>query len=109
MVDALPLSQVNSCDLARPEADGVMAVGCAWPDSDVLATKSFRHLPKPAFEADVVFRGADAANDLVLIVVYAGQPIRHRSATDLVAVCRHVLPQRLVRTYNVVDRAPVIK
>src|SRR5437764_13629736 len=87
------------------EEDAVVAVDCEGPDGNALTAKGLRHLPVASLETDVVLGGGNAADDLVCVVFGLRQAIRHLPRAWAVAVGGHVLVQRLVRAFEIIDRA----
>src|SRR5262245_48691379 len=109
MTDTFEIGQVDSSDLVCAEEDAVVAIGRQWSDCDALATEGLWHLPEPSFEADVILAHWDSTYDLVVIVFDLGKPVRHGSRTRSISACRHLLTERFVRPFEIVDQTPLIE
>jgi len=68
MADTFRVGQVECCDLVGSEVDAVLTVCGVWSDRNALSPEGARHVPQPAFEADVVLGHRDGAHDLVLVI-----------------------------------------
>src|ERR1044071_1241777 len=81
------------------------SVGIERTDRKPFTSEGLRHFPQSAFETDVSLGGGDRADDLVFVVVYLWQAVRHGARTGAVAACRNVVVQCLVRAVESVDGA----
>src|SRR5262245_23277528 len=104
MTDTLSVGEVNHCDLVGAEADGVLTIGRERTDRNAFAAKCLRHFPAPPLEADVVLAGRSRAHDLVAVVFSLGQPIGHRPRARPIAACWHLLIERLMRPFEIVQQ-----
>src|ERR1700694_6307131 len=76
MADTFRAGQVECCDLVGSEVDAVLTVFAVWPDRNALSAEGARHVPQPAFEADVVLGHRDGAHDLVLVIFDLREAVR---------------------------------
>src|SRR3984957_10300946 len=91
ITDTLSVGQVNVCDFISAEEDAVFAVNSAWPDCECFAAEGFRDFPEAAFEADIGFGCADAADDLAVVVFDLGRMFGHGAVARPVTAGRHLL------------------
>src|SRR4030081_2843851 len=109
MADTFRAGQVECCDLVGSEVDAVLTVFAVWPDRHALSTEGARHVPQPAFEADVVLGHRDGAHDLVLVIFDLREAVRHGARARPIPARRHLLTKRLMRPLKIVDRAPSVE
>ncbi|MDA9488451.1 hypothetical protein XI08_04320, partial [Bradyrhizobium sp. CCBAU 11361] len=109
IADTFSTRQVDDSDLVGGKEDPVLRIVCRGADGEALTTEGLWHFPKTSLEADIGLGRGDATHDLMAVVFDLRQSIGHGPLARPISTSWDLLPERFVRTLEVVDLPPGVE